>query len=1113
MQITANRKAIWRLQTQTLLIMKFTTVLLLAAFLQVSAKGVSQQVSLKFNHVSLIKVFSEIERQTGYSFIYGKKAIELSKPISIDISNLLLTDALKKVFQSQPFEFKIIDNYIVVSKKNETNLDDLLSLNESAKEPVEISGMVLNSETKLPLESASVMIAETHKAVLTDIDGNFSIHVLPGQSLIISYVGYKETTIKVGSNLEPLKIYLTPVLNQLKVVEIINTGYQRLPKERSAGSFSNVTKEEIMNKSASMNVVDRMEGLVPGLAVNYGSSNDKFLVRGLTSINASRTPLVVVDGVPILDYNSVQALVNPEDVESITVLRDATAASIWGAAAANGVIVITTKKGKMNSAYQKIKIKFNSFVTMKGRPDLNYYNMMDSKGYLATAQSVFSITNNPWANVISSSGAIPIVPPHERIQYDLARGLISQSTATAEFDSLSQYSNRGQINDYLTQPSVLFNNSLTFDGGSAFHSYYGSFAYVLDKSSNKTNLNRYQLNLHQDFKFSKNIRFDILTNISYQTVHKTLLPGLPYGNSNYTPYAMFADASGKHLSQAYLTRMPEFQLSSQTASGINLDYIPLDEPSNTQNNQANLTARINAGLNIKLSKSLNYEARAQYQRGTMNYYDYYNQSSYKVRNELVYFTQAPVAPSTSPTYYLPSTGGQYNTHDTIGSSWTVRNQFTYDKMWNGKHQITAIAGAEVRDNLVKVTSTQTRGYDYQTETSVLYNQASLASPGVSSPVNYLPGVTTNNTLISTPVTFTQTEQRFVSGYSNAAYTYNGKYSINSSIRFDQSNLFGTSTSLQYKPIWSVGGKWNISKESFFKIKCFDNLSLRATYGLAGNAPNPGFAGPYDIVSASSVAYFSGLGLGYTIIVPRNNEIKWESTATTNIGLDFAVFKNRITGSVDVYKKSTSNLLGYQPADPTSGWSYTYTNLGNMENKGIEIQINSLNISTKNFKWTTTFNISYNKNLITNLATAAPLTVSTKVNSSYVQGYSAYSVFAYNNKGLDGNGNPYAFKTNGTDTARLLADFTVNDILYKGSTQPLWYGGITNNFSYKGFSLSFLVIYNLGNSMRRDVNQMYTGRLGANIPVYFNNRWQNPGDELKTDVPKYIGNAALNSSRA
>jgi hypothetical protein len=423
-----------------------------------------------------------------------------------------------------------------------------------------------------------------------------------------------------------------------------------------------------------------------------------------------------------------------------------------------------------------------------------------------------------------------------------------------------------------------------------------------------------------------------------------------------------------------------------------------------------------------------------------------------------------------------------------------------------------IAGAELRSELFKSVQTYRRGYDYQTLTYSLYNEDSLATLGVNPPVNYLTGRTTNNLLTSKPVTYGENERRFLSGYSNMGYTYNRKYTLNASIRFDQSNLFGTNKSLQYKPIWSLGGAWNISREAFFNVSKINNLNLRFTYGLAGNAPNPGFAGPFDIVSASNVPYFSGMGLGYTILVPRNEDIRWERTSTTNLGIDFSFFNNRVSGSMDAYQKKTTDLLGYQPVDPTSGWSYAYNNLGNIENNGFEFLLNTSNISTKHFRWSTTFTISYNENKVTSLKPASALTTSGKVNSTFVEGYSAYGLFAYNYQGLDANGNPFAFKSNGKDTARLLGDLNVNDPLYMGTTQPLWFGGLTNNVSYKQFSLSFLIVYNFGNVMRRDVNQYYSGRLTSNIPTYFKDRWQVQGDELITNVPKYVSNTAQNSLR-
>jgi TonB-linked SusC/RagA family outer membrane protein len=1089
-----------------LLKMKLTVLLLFSSLLQLSAHTYSQTLTLHMKNVRISKVFTEINRQTGFMFFFKDDLISKAGKIDVDVRNARIEDVLKSCFEGLPVTFTIVDKTIVVKEKAVT-LGSTVS--EVAAGSI-IRGRVTDS-TGNPLAGATILVRETNVAAVSDAAGNFSVDAKPGYTLVVTYVGYDNLIYTVGAS-DNIMLVLAARSNSLKSIALVYTGYQTLPKERSAGSYSSVSGEEFRNKSISNNVLDRIEGLVPGLSVNYGAGNEKFMVRGLTSISGARAPLIVVDGVPMADQATLTTLVNPEDVESVTVLRDATAASIWGAAAANGVVVIETKKGKTATEQQKIRVKFNSFFSYKGMPDQDYQNMMSTGDFLRTSKEVFSATNYPWATVTNFIGSTPVVPPHERIQYDLARGLINASAAAARFDSLSGYDNRGQVRDNLMQAGQLMNGTLAFDGGGKFHSYYGSLAYTLDKNDRRTDLSRYQMNLRQNFNISPAVKLDLITNIGYEQSEDFLLPSLPYGTNNYLPYAMFADPSGQPLSQAYLKRQEEFRAISETQSLIDLDYVPLHESARTKNRKTNFSTRINAGLTVKLFKGLTYEGRVQYQQSSLDGYEYYNKDSYRVRDELVYFTKASPTAGGIPTYYLPSSGGHYMTQNNKAVGWTLRNQLNFDRVFDTKHQVTVIAGTELRNNLNTSVQTMRRGYDFQTQTYVLYNEDSLAVRGVAPPVNFLTGRTTNNLLTSKPVTYTETERRFLSGYSNAAYTYKRRYTLNASIRFDQSNLFGSDRSLQYKPIWSAGGAWNLSKESFFKVRQVSNLSLRLTYGLGGNAPNPGFGGPYDIVGAVNVPYFSNLGIGYTVLVPRNEKIAWERTATTNAGVDFSIFNSRISGSVDVYRKYTTDLLGYQPADPTSGWSFAYNNLGDLENKGFEMDLRSENITNKRFSWTTGLTLSYNKNRIVSLKTPSPLSATQKVNSTFVEGYSAYGLFAYDYIGLNASGNPMALKANGKDTARRSADLTVNDPVYMGTTQPLWYGGITNTLRYSRFTLSFLVVYNLGHVMRRDVNQFYTGRLGANIPSYVNDRWMQAGDEAKTDVPRYEGNTAQHGLR-
>lgn len=1090
---------------QTLRIMKLFISLMLVFCLQAGANGFSQTVTLTLKNAGLEQVFKEINRQTGYEFFYKDELLKKAGRMDIEWRRMPIDQALAACFEKLPLSYSIIDRTIVVREKTAPVTP---SPGQPAADPVR--GRVTDAEGK-PLVGATVSVKNGRASTMTDADGAFSLEAEPGQTLVVSFVGYTATEVAIRQGMPPLRIVLSATVSELNAVALVSTGYQQLPRERSAGSFATVAGESFRSKSISMNLIDRLEGLVPGLAVGYGRSSDRFLFRGLTSVNADRSPLFVVDGVPIYDLNALTTLVNPEDVETVNVLRDATAASIWGAAAANGVVVVTTKKGKMSSTPRKVQVNYTGFASLRGSPDRDYYNLMSSGQLVAGGRQIFDVVAYPWATVTtaSSSNNLPVVAPHEQVLYDLSRNLITGSLADQRLDSLSRLDNSGGVTDLLYRNSMLSNHSLNVNGGSAFHSYYGSLSYTSDQGYNRSSLDRYQVNLRQDFTLSKSVRFDITANMAYEQGSRFLLPDFPGTVSTLLPYAMLSDAGGKPLSMAYLLRHDPFRALSETQSRIDLDYVPLLENAYTRNRATQMSARLNAGLSVRLAKGLSYEGRAQYQRGAVDNYEYYSQNSYRVRNERVFFTQPPAAAGALPTYFLPTTGGHYLTQNQTLLAWTVRNQLAYENSFRKLHQLSALAGTEARMNLFSTLGTFKRGYDFQTQSFGYVDELALGSTGVANPVNFLPSRTIN-VLTVNQHSYGETDRRFFSLYGNLAYTYDRRYTLNASVRMDQSNLFGSDPSVQYRPIWSIGAAWNIARESFFTSDWVKTLKLRMTHGLAGNAPIPGQGGPYDIVGARNNAIFAGLGTGYVLFTPKNDLLTWERTATTNIGLDFGLFDNRLSGSIDAYDKRTSNLLGFVPIDPTTGFSYAYDNLGSLENKGVELQLNTLNLKSGKLEWRTTATLSYNRNKITELKRNIVLTQSNKISGTQMEGYSAYPIFGYNYIGLDAAGNPLALNAT-RDTVRLATQLKVDDPMYAGTTQPLWYGGITNQVSYRNFSLSFLIVYNLGHMMRRDVNRFYTGRLLNNMPVYFNDRWKSPGDEARTDVPKYIANTATNTS--
>ena len=1099
MKIIGNWRALPPSIQKIVRVMKVSVFLVLVCTLQLSASVMlGQQVNLQSEEMTVREVFKELKTQTGTYFMYSEKEVDADVIVKADFSDVSLEEALDDICEQASLQYEIVDDYVLITKKAPV-----------IKQPVQqekktIKGKVTDKEGT-PLPGVSVIIKGTTMGVATDIDGNYSIEFdQDNVVLVFSFVGMLPQELAYTGQVNQ-NITLTTDTETMD--EVVVTGYQTISAERSAGSFSLVKNTSIKEKSGTMNVVDRLEGLVPGLTVNHSEGAEKFLIRGVTSINASKMPLFVLDGVPI-DYEDFVRLVNPNDVANISVLKDATAASIWGAQAANGVIVITTKKGESG----KMKVTYDGFISLKGLPDYSYQDMMSTEQFINAAREIFNPNVYTYDIVTSPQGInLPVLYPHEKILYDEHRGIISSEQANEQLNALASLNNRSQIEEYFMQPSRLTSHSLSVSGGSIFHNYHGSFSYTNDKGVDKSGTERYMLNLRQNFKFNSRINLDLTINLSKETTEEFSMSGLP-SLDGYLPYAMFADDNGNHLSHSDLKLFEEYRQNAEELSGINLGYNPLDEAQFANDNQINTTtARVNAGLQIEIAKGLKYEGRYQYQSGTSNRYNFLNENAYDVRLELVNFTQA----GTPPAYFLPSQGGHYTTGSNRSISWSIRNQFIYQNDWKDKtHQLTMLGGAEIRKSLMNANTSFRRGFDMQTLTYELYDDKTLSSDGLSDPV--IPNHTSGRSILTgaDPILVSESDVRFVSFYGNMAYTYKQRYNLNASIRMDQSNLFGADFSQQYKPIWSVGGSWKISDESFFNSNTFNRLNLRLTYGIGGNSPDPGSGGPYDILAAKTPSsWYSGLGNPYQIVLPDNDNLVWEKTSTLNIGVDATLFKNRLFLTMDVYDKKTSDLLGTQSLDPTNGWFQGYTNLGDISNKGIELSVTSRNIDKENFSWSTNITFAYNKNKVISLGNVTPLTPTGKLLShGFVEGYSAFSIFATDWAGLDENGNPQAYNSEG-EKVSLLQDLENEDIKHVGTTQPVYSGGINNTFRYKSWELSSLIIYNLGHKMRDAVNQFYTGRLGTNIPVYFEDRWKEPGDENLTNVPAYIADAGLDGNRS
>jgi hypothetical protein len=460
----------------------------------------------------------------------------------------------------------------------------------------------------------------------------------------------------------------------------------------------------------------------------------------------------------------------------------------------------------------------------------------------------------------------------------------------------------------------------------------------------------------------------------------------------------------------------------------------------------------------------------------------------------------------------------------MSRSWTVRNQLVYDEDWNaGKHQLTVLAGQEATEQLINTTGSMTWGYDPILQTAGLVDIKTLSNDGLNNPV--MPNFYGSSRLTQAPFTEMELQTRTTSYYSNAAYTYNHKYTLNASWRIDQSNLFGKDKSAQNRPVWSIGGKWAVSNESFFEKKTWlDILALRATYGITGNSPDPGTAASFDILAPMYSSWALG-GKSLNIATPANAKLTWESTRTTNVGVDFGFFR-RISGSLDIYQRKTTDLLADVSLNPFTGYPTVTGNLGDLQNNGIEFSLSTLNLDKQKFTWRTTLTMAYNKNKITHLNNTTPInTGEQKLTQLNMEGYAAMAIFAYRYAGLDAMGDPMIYVEGKGATKERNVALPV-DIRYMGTLQPVWSGGFSNNFSYGNFSLSANMVFNLGNVIRRDVNTNFSGgRLtqgiagamngtfnSGNPHAEFADRWKKPGDELITGIPAYVPDRSVDYAR-
>lgn len=1036
-----------------------------------------KKVTINANNILIRTALEQLQSNAQVHFVYDEENIDSGKRVSLSYTQTPLNIVLEDFCKQTALRYEVKRNLILI-------LPAKVNKNTVKQEPFRLSGIVTdeNDETII---GANVMIAGSSRGTITDVEGRYDLEVTPGDLLSFTFVGMADKIVKVQSNKKMMNVQMET--NATALGDVVVTGYQTLSKERAAGSYSVISEKSTKGKLET-NIMSRIEGLVAGINKTSSEGNEEdIVIRGITTYKGEKKPLYVVDGMP---YEGELSSIAPSDVQNITVLKDAAASSIYGARAANGVIVITTKRGQEG----KTHVSYNGTIKITPKPDLGYLNLMSSSELVDLQIEGFDYYHTKYENLNKRNSVNPVVS----LLYQHENGTLSDSQLANALLPYRTMDNRKQIEDEFARTGITHQHNLSISGGTEKNKYIATINYTGTYNNQKyQNNDRIGFSIKDDVSFFKWLSADFGVTGSFTKTDRdngsfknkendTYM----YLSKSFPSYYMLRDEQGNSLnwqrdkSDYELQRLTELGLMDET-------YNPINQHSKDNEHVNNNYYRIHAGMKFKIIEGLDLDLKYQTESSYKKKRQLYSDQSWTVLNMIN--DAAKKDEKTGEHKLNIPKGGQLDQTYSDTYSYTLRAQINFNRTF-GKHAIAALAGAEQR--LVRFTESRNyyMGYDDNSLAYTPYNSKEL------SPVDGSEALLGSfNWVYGDYNYFTHEEDRYVSFYGNASYTFNDRYSATGSIRMDQSNLFGTDPKYQYRPLWSIGGSWQMANEEFMQNCTWINrLNLRATYGIGGNVPKD--VGPYLNVYSNGFNDWVG-GMSSYIKNPPNPQLRWEKTTSVNLGLDFAFFHSRLNGSVDFYNKSTSDLLGTRNADPTLGWGSLMVNYGEMYNRGIEVALQSINIQNKNFTWGTNITFSYNKNKLTNLEGTQESVFDYSAYNVAAVGYPLNSLFSYRYAGLNpSDGNVLVYNGAGEKVSNVT---TIDDMVYSGTRTPRFSSSMKNFFSIKDFDFSFMFVYYGGHVFRDVVAGYMSGAPSSNLNRKALNHWRKPGDENIPGVAPYF----------
>lgn len=963
----------------------------------------------------------------------------------------------------------------------------------------QVQGVVISSEDNMPLIGASVYIkaedlskdgnSPTITGVITDIDGKFNISVPEGVTrLFCSYVGHEVQELKLVPGKDQYEITLFPSAQMLDAVVV--TGYQTVEHRKLTAAVGklNISDETI---GAVKSIDQALAGQIAGLSVTSTSGAPgapaKIRIRGTSSLNGTQDPLWVLDGIPLEgtdvpqsnvlnDVSNIQqssiAGLNPADIENITVLKDAAATAIYGARAANGVIVITTKKGKVG----KPVINFSSKFTYMPTLSTNRLNMLNSQEKvdleLELLRSNFAYGDNKGgvSKIISGYGLTDAYK----------KGGWSALTPEAQTDISRLRNTETDWGDILFRDAFNQEYSLSLSGGNERVTYYTSIGYYQENGNVKgVGLDRLNIVAKTSYKVNRMLKFGVSLFVNRRN-NKTYLTdtyGLVnpvYYSRKANPYYQPFDVNGNYV----------YDFDVQNNSDTDLGFNIFEERKNTSNEETINALSSIFDAELRFNDKLKFTTQLGLQLDKASKEQIADKESFSmriIRKNSKYWDSA----SQSNKYFIPD-GGVHKAYENTNSQITWKAMGEYRDSFNDIHELEVMVGTELRKTWYETLFSAGYGFDRQTLTTkpVVFPDEDRAR---QFPLHQK----------------TYKENAYVSFFSTASYSLMNRYTFGGSIRFDGSDLFGVDKKYRYLPLYSVSGLWRLSNEPFMQgtRKWMDNLAFRVSYGIQGNIDkntSPFLLGKYIVDNILP----GGSEHMIDINSAPNKKLRWEKTQSVNVGLDFSVLNQALNLSVDYYYRKGTDLIGKQMLPLETGFVSTNINWASMVNKGVEVSLSTRNVATKNFSWYTNLNFAYNNNKVLREAIPEAQTIPGR------EGYPVDAIFAIKTAGLDEEGYPLFYDKEGKKVTLKelyrLQDpfglgFTVNSDVtpaeersfysYIGSQDTPYTGGLINTFSYKNWELTANLSFNLGGYVRTTPSYNFINfDRGQNVNSDILDRW-------------------------